>query len=178
METGFALLISAIVAVLVSVIIGYLIAMHNSLVHLRNVIKKSRERMDTLRKQRFHELPKLIECVKNPMKREKHLLENLAQAQVTMRNAETREKSDIVDKKISEMVSLLLIASQRYPKLEKDTRFRQIHHHIVSIENKLQHERALYTNASNVFHTRSESFPDVIIASWLKLTHGKKFNAH
>ena len=79
-------LIGAIVVLLILCAAGALV-MFNGLVSLRNEIRRSWSNIDVLLKQRFDEIPRLVEVCKGYMKHEREVLELVIKARARVTEA-------------------------------------------------------------------------------------------
>ncbi|MBI2138976.1 LemA family protein [Candidatus Woesearchaeota archaeon] len=175
MALGLTIIIGMIVALLAIGIIGYLISIYNSLVQLRNDIKKSWANIDVLLKQRSDELPKLISSVKGYMKHEKSTLEQLTKARTQFLNATTMEQKAKSDSIISGALKSIFAVAENYPNLKANENFIQLQGRISGIENELADRREFYNDSVNNFNIRIQSFPDMIVAGRMKLIAQEMF---
>ena len=92
MGFGLEIIILVAIGLVVLAFLGYFVIVYNSLVRLKNNIKKSWANIDVLLKQRTDELTKLLASVKGYMKYEKSLLTELTKARTAMINAKSMEQ--------------------------------------------------------------------------------------
>ncbi|MBN1502540.1 LemA family protein [Candidatus Woesearchaeota archaeon] len=149
--------------------------MYNSLIRLKNDIKKAWANIDVLLKQRSDELPKLVSSVKGYMKHEKTVLENLTKARTSLMNAKTIEEKAKADNIISGALKSLFAVAENYPNLKANENFMQLQKRISGIENELADRREFYNDAVNTFNIRIASFPDMIIAGMMGLREQDMF---
>jgi len=166
---GFGLEIIILVAIGLGVLafLGYFVIVYNSLVRLKNNIKKSWANIDVLLKQRTDELTKLLASVKGYMKYEKSLLTELTKARTAMINAKSMEQKAKADGAISSMLKNLFAVAENYPNLKANETFLQLQSRISGIENELADRREFYNDSVNEYNIRIQSFPDMIVARML-----------
>src|SRR5512137_613899 len=152
MALGIALVIGLVVLLVLIVIIGVFIGIYNSLVRLRNDIKKSWANIDVLLKQRTDELPKLIASVKGYMKHEKGLLENITKARTAFLSATTMDAKAKADSVISGALKSLFAVAENYPNLKANENFIQLQQRISGLENEIADRREFYNDSVNTFN--------------------------
>ncbi|MBS3073071.1 LemA family protein [Candidatus Pacearchaeota archaeon] len=169
MVIGFVILIGALLA------IGYVVVMYNGFVKLKNDIEKAWANINVLLKQRSDELPKLIESVKGYMKHEKGLLTELTKARTDFMKAKTISQKAEADMEISKGLKSLFAVAENYPNLKANENFMQLQHRISGLENELSDRREFYNESVNNYNIKRESFPDSVIAGFMKLPNKTMF---
>lgn len=164
---GVIIIIAVVVLLLIIIFFGYFIAIYNSLVRLKNDIKKSFANIDVLLKQRSDELPKLIASVKGYMKHEKGTLEELTKARTAIMSATTMAQKAKADSAITGALKTLFAVAENYPNLKANENFIQLQTRISGLENELADRREFYNDSVNNYNIKIQSFPDMIIARML-----------
>lgn len=177
MAFGLDIIILAILGLVVLGIVAYIIIIFNSLIRLKNNIKKSWGNIDVLLKQRSDELPKLIDSVKGYMKYEKKLLSQLTKARTEFLKAKTMSKKAVADNMITSTLKSLFAVAENYPKLEANKSFIQLQNRISGLENELADRREFYNDSVNNYNIRIQSFPDLIVARILGYDTEEMFKA-
>ncbi len=177
MALGILLVMLLGIGLLAVILIGMLISIYNGLIVLKNNIRKSFANIDVLLKQRTDELPKLIETVKGYMKHEKTLLTDLTKMRTQFMNAKTMSKKAAFDDMITGALKTLFAVAENYPNLKANENFIKLQERISGIENELADRREFYNDSVNTFNIRIQSFPDMIVARWMKLTPEELFKA-
>jgi len=167
MGFGFEIIILVAIGLVVLAFLGYFVIVYNSLVRLKNNIKKSWANIDVLLKQRTDELTKLIDTVKGYMKFEKGVLTEITKARTAIMRAETIPQKAKADGMLSAALKNLFAVAENYPKLEANTSFIQLQGRISGIENELADRREFYNDSVNEYNIRIQSFPDMIVARML-----------
>jgi len=153
----------------------YAIGAYNSLIQLKNNIKKSWSNINVLLKQRTDELRKLINTVKGYMKHEKGTFEVITKARAGMMKAKTRSDKAAADNMITSALKTLFAVSENYPELKANEGFQKLQTRISGIENELADRREFYNDSVNQFNIRIQSFPDMIVAKFMKLQEQELF---
>ena len=170
MSLGLEIIILVAIGLIVLAFAGYFVIVYNSLVRLKNNIKKSWANIDVLLKQRTDELTKLIDTVKGYMKFEKNVLTDITKARTAIMRAETIPQKAKADGMLSAALKTLFAVAENYPKLEANTSFIQLQGRISGIENELADRREFYNDSVNEYNIRIQSFPDMIVAGILGYT--------
>jgi LemA protein len=158
-------------------IVLYIIILFNSLIALKNSIKKAWANIDVLLKQRHDELPNLIETVKGYMKHEKELFESITKARAALMSATTLGKKANADKIITDSLKSVFAVAEGYPKLRANENFLKLQERISGIENELADRREFFNDTVTSYNTRIQSFPDFIIANTLNYKEEQMFRA-
>lgn len=149
---------------ILAVVIFYVIAVYNGLIHLKNSIDKDWSNIDVLLKQRFDELPKLIKVCEGYMQHEKQTLEAVIKARSMVSGAGNDAQKMQAQNALTDTLRSLFMVVERYPDLKADKSFRQLGARITEIENQIADRRELYNDTVNLYNIRIEQFPDVLVA--------------
>ena len=166
------------VVLLAVVIIGWFVGVYNSLVRLKNNIKKAWSNIDVLLKQRHDELTKLLNTVKGYMKHEEGVLTKVTEARTAFMNAQTVGDKANADNMMTSTLKSLFAVAENYPELKADRSFAQFQNRISEIENQIADRREFYNDSVNTFNIRIEQIPDVFIARMLGYTPRELFKAN
>jgi LemA protein len=169
------IIITVIVVLVLIGLIGWVVGIYNSLVRLRNNIKKSWGNINVLLKQRSDELPKLIASVKGYMKHEKTLLTDITKARSALMKAKNINEKAKADNMLTGALKSLFAVAENYPKLQANENFMHLQQRISGIENERADRREFYNDSVNHFNIKIESFPDMIIANMMKCTPKQMF---
>lgn len=152
---------------IVVVAIMYGISIYNRLVALKHNVGEAWSNIDVLLRQRYEELPKLVEVCKQYMTYERDTLERI----VSLRNEgdACRSKGDVsgvsaTENVLSRAVSGLLARVENYPELKSNEHFTQLMGRITGLQESISDRREFYNEAVNINNIRREQFPDVIMA--------------
>ena len=154
MALGVGLIIGVIVLLIVIAIGGYIVAIFNGLIRLKNNIKKSLGNIDVLLKQRNDELPKLINTVKGYMKHEKGVLTEITKARSIYSNAGNDiHKKAKADNMLSGALKTLFAVAENYPQLKANESFLKLQDSLEGTENRIAVERKRYNEAVRIINT-------------------------
>ena len=158
------LIVLLVLVFALAVVVFYVIAVYNGLIHLKNSIDKDWSNIDVLLKQRFDELPKLIKVCEGYMQHERQTLEAVIKARSMVGGAGSEAQKMQAQNALTETLRSLFMVVERYPDLKADKSFRQLGARITEIENQIADRRELYNDTVNLYNIRIEQFPDVLVA--------------
>jgi len=172
-----AILVVVFFLMVVAGIALYFITVYNSLVSIRNEVDKSWSNIDVLLKQRFDELPKLVDTCKGYMKYEQGTLEMIVKARTAWLSATTVDQKLNAQQQSAGAVKTLFAVAEKYPDLKANQNFLQLQTRISQIESHIADRRELYNDATNTFNIRIAQLPDVFLARMLAYTPRPLFTA-
>ena len=162
-----------IVALLLLMLVGaviYTIVIYNGLVRLKHNIDKAWSNIDVLLKQRYDELPKLVDVCKGYMKHERDTLEAVIKARSMISGAGGEQEMLNAQNMVSGALKSLFAVVEKYPELKADQNFRQLQSRVTELEDQIADRRELFNESVNIYNIRIEQFPDVIIARMFAYT--------
>lgn len=155
----------------------YFITVYNSLVAVRNECDKAWANIDVLLKQRFDELPKLVDTCKGYMKYEADTLQKIVEARSAWMNAKTVDQKLEANQLSAGALKSLFAVAEKYPDLKANTNFMQLQGRISTIETQIADRRELYNDAVNTHNIRIAQLPDVFVARILGYQNRTLFQA-
>jgi LemA protein len=154
---------------------GWVIAIYNGLVTLRNRFQNGFAQIDVQLKRRYDLIPNLVEAAKGYLTHERQTLEAVIAARGAAVNAAQRAAAAPGDP--SAMAGLaqaegalggalgrLLAVFEAYPDLKANQNVLQVQEELTSTENRVAFARQGYNDAVMTYNTRRESFPDNVVA--------------
>jgi len=177
MAIGTLITVGVAVALTAIGIMFYVISIYNSLISLKNNIRKSWANIDVLLKQRNDEVPRLIECVKGYMKHEREILTMLAESRERLMKASTIPQKATTSMEITNALKSIFALVENYPNLKASDNFIQLQNRISGLENEIADRREFYNDSVNLFNIRIESIPSVYIARLLGYKREDMFEA-
>lgn len=145
----------------------YFITVYNSLVAIRNEVDRSWANIDVLLKQRFDELPKLVDTCKGYMKYEQETLQKIVEARTAWMNAKTVDEKLQANQLSAGALKSLFAVAEKYPDLKANNNFMQLQGRISQLESHIADRRELYNSATTNFNIRIQQLPDVFVARLL-----------
>lgn len=154
---------------------AYGVTIYNGLVRLKNNINKAWGNIDVLLKQRHDELPKLIKTCEAYMKYEKDTLTQVIEARNSAQRATTVGDRAKKEGELTGLLHKLFALAENYPDLKAQSNFQHLQTRISGLENEIADRREFYNDSVNNYNIRIESFPDSILAGWMKLAAREMF---
>ncbi len=156
-------LVGALIVLFILVTAGGLV-IFNGLISLRNEIRRSWSNIDVLLKQRFDEIPRLVEVCQGYMKHEREVLQLVIQARSRIASAHGLSEQTRAQDGLSDAIRSLFAVVERYPDLKANESFLKLQQRITELENQIADRREFYNQFVTAYNTRRESFPDLLIA--------------
>jgi LemA protein len=148
----------------------------NLLVRDRNRVAQGWSDVDVQLKRRHELIPRLVEVVKAYAGHERALLSSLAELR-TRGAAETHPGArGEVEKSVSSGVHKLVALVEGYPDLKASGNFLDLQNELAETENQIQFARRYYNGAVNLYNTRIQRFPDLVIANTFGFREAELFD--
>lgn len=171
------LLILAVVLLAVLGLALYFVTVYNSLVAIRNECDRAWSNIDVLLKQRFDELPKLVDTCKGYMQYEQETLQKIVDARTRWLAATTIEGKLEANQQSQQALKTLFAVAEKYPELKANQTFLHLQGRISQLESQIADRRELYNDAVNTYNIRIQQLPDVFVARLLNYTPKPLFQA-
>lgn len=159
--------------IILLVILYYFIQINNSLIVLKNQVQKSWSNIDVILKQRFDEIPQLIEIINQYLIHEKKILDNVVHARTLYGQARSENDKIEASQELSNAFTGLIAIGESYPELKSNNNFIQLQSRLSELEESLTHRREHFNDAVTNYNTMIEQFPSSIIAQ-INLHHKKR----
>lgn len=159
--------------VVLIMVIVYFISLYNHLISLKHNVSQAWSNIDVLLKQRHDELPKLVDTCKAYMQHEKETLTRVIEARSRVANARENQNLKQLGAAESQLrlgLDTLFALAEDYPDLKANESFQHLQHRITGLENSIADRREFYNASVNLYNTRIEQFPDILIARQFKFT--------
>lgn len=161
------ILIGIGVVLLLLFLIG--IGIYNNFVVLKNNIKKSWSNINVLLKQRFDEIPNLVNTAKGYMKHERGTFREITSARTAWSKAKSVNQKATAEGQMAGALKTLFAVAENYPKLQANENFKHLQVRISGLENEIADRREYYNDNVNTFNIKIQQFPDIFIAGFMKL---------
>lgn len=167
---GMLFIVLLIIGFVVVVLLGWLIAVYNGLIRLRNQVDEAWSDIDVQLKRRHDLIPNLVQSVKGYMTHERELLENITKTRSQAMSAQESGSTANLAKAESALGGLLgnlRVAFENYPDLKANETMMQLMDELSDTENKIQAARRFYNGVVRDFNTKQQVFPSNMFASML-----------
>ncbi len=162
------LLSAAFAVLLVVVIVGFLaISTYNQIVALRNRISKAWANVDVALKQRYDELPNLVEAVRDVMAFEQDVLTEVTERRAAYSDRDPIPRQAETSEATSSAVRHLFAVVERYPEVKSAGNVAALQAEIARLEDLIADRRELYNDQVFRFNTRIAQVPANVLAGVL-----------
>ncbi len=158
------------------IIVAWGALIYNKLVRKRNEVENAFGGMDVQLKKRYDLIPNLVETVKQYATHEKELLTKVTEmrAKTTDTHLSNNEKVAL-DNAITSSMRGIMVAVENYPELKSNENFINLQRALNEAEAQVSAARRTYNAAVTEFNNSIETFPNNIVASFMKLKHKEVF---
>lgn len=142
----------------------YFVIVFNGLVRLRNNIDKAWSNIDVVLKQRFDELPRLVEVCKGYIAHERQTLESVTRARSRVEGARGDREMFGAQSELTGALRGLFALAENYPDLKANDMFQRLQTRITQLEDIISDRREFFNESVTIYNTSIEQFPDVFVA--------------
>ncbi|OPZ92864.1 MAG: LemA family protein [candidate division TA06 bacterium ADurb.Bin417] len=151
-------------ALLLIVLLAGWIGLYNMFILLKNNVARAWSNIDVLLKQRYDELPKLVEVCRSYMEYEKETLERVIRLRSVIGGASGLEERLKAEGELAGALKTLFAVSENYPQLKANENFEQLRQRISGLENEIADRREFYNESANLYNIKIAQIPDVLVA--------------
>lgn len=156
-------IIAAVVVLLLSAILIF-----NSLIRKKNDVENAFASIDVMLRKRYDLIPKIVEAVKAYMTYERELLSEITQLRIkALSQTITPEERVVVENRLGQQLTSLLVAVENYPDLKASTNFLHLQGTLNEVEEQLAASRRAFNAAVTIYNNSIEVFPSNMIASMM-----------
>lgn len=160
------------------VLLGLFVAfLYNSLTRAHIRVKEAWSGIEVQLKRRSSLIPNLIETVKGYAKHEKEVFENVTKARSALVGAKDPAQAAAANNMLSSALKTLFAVAEAYPDLKASDNFKELQQELSDTETKIAAARQFYNANVMDYNTKIRVFPNVLLASMLKFTEEKFFEA-
>lgn len=167
-----------IVLGIIAVLAVLVISLYNGLIRLKNRVDEAWSDIDVQLKRRYDLIPNLINTVKGYAAHERETLENVVKARniaMAAQNSGDAKAQGEAENALSSTLKSIFALAENYPDLKANQNFLELQRELSDTENKIQASRRFYNGNVRNFNTKIQTFPNNIIAGWLKFSERKYF---
>lgn len=157
---------AALFAVVLAIgIIGFVVyATYNDVIALQQRIDKAWANIDVALKQRWDELPNLVEAVKDVMAFEQQVVTDVARLRAAYSPAEPIPDQAATSEATTTAIRQLFAVVERYPELRSQTNVLDLQDEIERLEGVIADRRELYNDQVYRYNTRIAQVPAMYLA--------------
>ena len=153
----------ATVAPLIYLILFMLVLTYNDLVYLRRRCEAMWSNIDVALKKRFDLIPQLQAAAQGYLKHEREVQTQLAELRTQYQSPPPEQAGPMVAESML-LLQQVVGTLENYPELKGDTVLADLFKRIRDLEDEVALMREGYNHAVEVYDTRLEHFPDVMLA--------------
>jgi LemA protein len=157
-------------------LIGYVIAIYNRLVTLKNRYQNAFSQIEVQLKRRYDLIPNLVEVAKGYMSHERETLEAVVSARnnaaavlkaIGEQGAGGAEMGQLAaaEGALGRALGALNVTMEAYPDLKASENMQQLSEEITTTENRVAYSRQGYNDAVTAYNIYRQSFPAVVLAA-------------
>ena len=146
-------------------ILAWAVIVYNLLVGDRNRVAQGWSDVDVQLKRRHDLVPRLVDVVKGYAGYERALLSSLAELRTRGLGETHPAARGAVETDVGHGVQKLVALVESYPDLKASGNFLDLQKQLADTENQIQFARRYYNGAVNLYNTRIQRFPDLLIAN-------------
>lgn len=156
---------AAFAVVVVIVVVAFLVfSTYNAVVALRLRIDKAWANVDVVLKQRFDQLPNLVEAVRGVMAWEQAVLTQVATARAAYSPAAPIPQQAATSAATSAAVRSLFAVVENYPEVKSAGNVMALQEEIERLEDMIADRRELYNDQVYRYNTRIAQLPALLLA--------------
>ncbi len=152
------------VAVVIIVVTFLVLSTYNAVVALRLRIDKAWANIDVVLKQRFDQLPNLVEAVRGVMAWEQEVLTEVAAARAAYSPAAPIPQQAATSAATSAAVRSLFAVVENYPEVKSAANVMALQGEIERLEGMIADRRELYNDQVYRYNTRIAQLPALVLA--------------
>ncbi len=157
-------------------LIGYIIAIYNRLVTLKNRYQNAFSQIEVQLKRRYDLIPNLVEVAKGYMAHERETLDAVISARnnaaavlkaIGEQGAGGSEMGQlaIAEGSLGKALGALNVTMEAYPDLKASENMQQLSEEITTTENRVAFSRQGYNDSVTAYNIYRQSFPPVFFAA-------------
>lgn len=162
-ESMLIAIIAALVVLLLTAILIF-----NSLIRKKNDVENAFASVDVMLRRRYDLIPKIVEAVKAYMTHERELLTEITRLRAeALTKSVTPEERVIIENRLGQNLTSLLVAVENYPDLKAGNNFLQLQGTLNEVEEQLAASRRAFNAAVTLYNNSIGVFPSNMIASMM-----------
>ncbi|HAM36097.1 MAG TPA: LemA family protein [Elusimicrobia bacterium] len=154
---------------------GYLVAVYNGLIVLKNNIEKAWANIDVLLKQRHDEVPKLVKTCEGYLQYERDAISKVIELRSNAQCAQGVAAKAAKEAELSAGLRRIFALAEAYPNLKAQASFQQLQGRISDLESQIADRREFHNESVNNYNIRIQSLPDSFVASFMSLMPREMF---
>lgn len=163
------------VLIVFGIIVATVISVYNGLISLKNQVDRAWANIDVILKQRYDEVPQLIQILEQYVQYEKSVIQKVMDARAHYGSAASTQDKIKASQEMSFALKGVFAIGENYPELKSNNNFTHIQTRLSSLESTLADRREVYNEAVTNYNTRILQFPDVIFSRMMNFGEKELF---
>lgn len=168
---------AAAVAVLVVALASAVAVLYNLLVSARLRVREGWSAIDVQLQRRASLIPNLVEVVKGYAAYERGTMQQLVEARSALGAAAGAREAARANAALTGALGTLFALAEAYPDLKANERFAQLQRDLADTENLIAYARNYYNGAVELYNTRVQRFPSLLVAGLFGFSPAEFFTA-
>ena len=157
------------VVLLIGVLLSVVISVYNGIVTLKNQVDRAWANIDVVLKQRFDEIPQLIQVLEQTAQYEKSVIQKVMDARSRYGSARSPDEKVSASQEMSLALRGVFAIGEAYPELKSNANFTHLQTRLSALEEQLTDRREVYNEAVTNWNTRIAQFPEVLFRGFMNL---------
>ena len=142
-----------------------IVLMYNTLIMRRNRVNYALSSIDALLKKRYDLIPNLVNTVKQYMRYEQSLLNQLTELRTKVITGPLQEQERrMIDLEVEKLMRNILAIAENYPELKASSNFLQLQVALNEVEEQLSAARRALSASITEYNNAVKTFPTNIVA--------------
>ncbi|MFM6929530.1 MAG: LemA family protein [Bdellovibrio sp.] len=161
-------MLALIFVIIIGLVILFMaVSVYNSLVSLKQQIDRAWANIEVVLKQRFDEIPQLIEVIEQYASYEQNTLKKVIEARNQFVSAKSMENKIAASNEMSLALQGIVALGEAYPELKANSSFVQLQGRISELEGLIADRREFFNETVTNYNTRIYQIPDMFFARML-----------
>ncbi len=162
---GILVFLVLVAGILVTVVIS----VYNGIVALKNQVDRAWANIDVILKQRYDEIPQLVQVLEQAAQYEKSVIQKVMDARSRYGSARNPDQKVKASQEMSLALSGVFAIGEAYPELKSNANFMHLQTRLSTLEEQLTDRREVYNEAVTNWNTRIAQFPEILFRSFMTL---------
>lgn len=162
---GIMLLAAA--GVIVVAALAMAVHIYNGLIRLRNQVDRAWANIDVILKQRFDEIPRLVQVLEQYAQYERGTIDKVMAARSEYGRARKINEKIKASNDLSLALRGVFAIGEAYPELKSSGHFSHLQTRVSELESQISDRREHFNESATNLNTRIEQIPDVFFARLL-----------
>jgi LemA protein len=158
-------LTTVVIVGVLGVIALTVLLLYNGLVRARLGVREAWSLIDVQLQRRASLIPNLVEAVKGYAAYERGTMTKIAEARGALGAASGPRAAAAANDTLTGALQTFFAVAEAYPDLKASERFAQLQTDLADTENKIAYARSYYNAAVQIYNTKVQSFPGLLVAA-------------